>query len=60
MLTALCDEGKYGTVLRAKGIVAPADSASEGWIHFDYVPGEPDVRTGARLSSVGCASSALG
>jgi len=47
MLTALCDEGKYGTVLRAKGIVAPADSASEGWIHFDYVPGEPDVRTGA-------------
>ena len=47
MLTALCAEGKYGTVLRAKGIVAPADSASEGWIHFDYVPGEPDVRTGA-------------
>ena len=33
----------YGTVLRAKGIVA----GSEGWLHFDYVPGEPDVRTGA-------------
>ena len=33
----------YGTVLRAKGIVAGKD----GWIHFDYVPGEPDVRTGA-------------
>lgn len=33
----------YGTVLRAKGIVAGAD----GWLHFDYVPGEPDVRNGA-------------
>ena len=43
-LNALCDEGKYGIVLRAKGIVAATDSAS--WIHFDYVPGEPDVREG--------------
>ena len=33
----------YGTVLRAKGIVAGKD----GWIHFDYVPGEPDVRVGS-------------
>ncbi len=33
----------YGTVLRAKGIVA----SENGWIHFDYVPGEPDVREGA-------------
>ena len=33
----------YGTVLRAKGIV----SGEHGWIHFDYVPGEPDVREGA-------------
>ena len=32
----------YGVVLRAKGIVA----GKEGWIHFDYVPGEPDVRRG--------------
>ena len=32
----------YGAVLRAKGIVAGKD----GWIHFDYVPGEPDVRRG--------------
>ena len=31
-------------VLRAKGIVAGADGK---WIHFDYVPGEPDVREGA-------------
>ena len=43
-LNALCDEGKYGIVLRAKGIVASTDGAS--WIHFDYVPGEPDVREG--------------
>ena len=38
------DETTYGTVLRAKGIVA---SVEGNWIHFDYVPGEPDVRTGA-------------
>ena len=37
------DETKYGIVLRAKGIVAATDGC---WIHFDYVPGEPDVRTG--------------
>ena len=42
-LKALEDE-KYGTVLRAKGIVPAADGT---WIHFDYVPGEPDVRTGS-------------
>ncbi|MBE7078856.1 MAG: cobalamin biosynthesis protein CobW [Clostridiales bacterium] len=45
----------YGTVLRAKGIVA-----GEGkWLHFDYVPGEPDVREGCagvtgRLCVIGC------
>ncbi len=44
-LAALCDEGRFGIVLRAKGIVAA--SAGVDWIHFDYVPGEPDVRTGA-------------
>ena len=38
------DETTFGTVLRAKGIVA---STEGDWIHFDYVPGEPDVRTGA-------------
>ena len=37
------DSGKYGTVLRAKGIVAGANGA---WIHFDYVPEEISVRTG--------------
>ena len=35
---------KYGMVLRAKGIVAGEDGK---WIHFDYIPGEPDVRNGA-------------
>lgn len=42
-LEALNDAEKYGMVLRAKGIV-PAEDGS--WIHFDYVPGTPDVRTG--------------
>ena len=45
MLEALSDEEKYGIVLRAKGIVAPAEGGA--WIHFDYIPGEPDVRHGA-------------
>jgi hypothetical protein len=43
-LNALTDEDKYGIVLRAKGIVA--STAGANWIHFDYVPGEPDVREG--------------
>ena len=30
-------------ILRAKGIVAGEDG---NWIHFDYVPGEADVRNG--------------
>ena len=44
-LNALTDEETYGIVLRAKGIVAATDGGS--WIHFDYVPGEPDVRAGS-------------
>ena len=43
-LEALEDEHKYGFVLRAKGIVEAEDG---NWIHFDYLPGEPDVRLGA-------------
>ncbi len=38
------DSGKYGTVLRAKGMVACEDGT---WIHFDYVPEEINVRIGA-------------
>ena len=43
-LKALEDADKYGMILRAKGIV-PAEDGT--WIHFDYVPGTPDVRTGS-------------
>ncbi len=42
ILTGL-DSGKYGAVLRAKGIVSAGDGA---WLHFDYVPEEHQVRTG--------------
>ena len=38
------DSREYGFVLRAKGIVAGEDGK---WIHFDYVPGESDVRFGS-------------
>ena len=37
------DTGKYGFVLRAKGIIPAADGTC---IHFDYVPEEMDIRTG--------------
>ena len=47
-LTAL-DSGKFGIVLRAKGIVAAVDGS---WIHFDYVPEEHDIRTGS-ASTIG-------
>ena len=42
-LTAL-DGGSYGAILRAKGIVPAVDG---GWIHFDYVPFEHNVRRGS-------------
>ena len=38
------DAGKLGMVLRAKGIVPAADGS---WIHFDFVPGEMNVRLGS-------------
>ena len=42
-LAQLSDSCKYGTILRAKGVLA-----GEGeWIHFDYVPDEIDIRTGS-------------
>lgn len=34
---------EYGTVLRAKGIVA----GENGWLEFDFVPEEYEVRTGS-------------
>ena len=42
MLAAL-DGDTYGVVLRAKGIVPCTDG---GWIHFDYTPGEQNIRRG--------------
>ena len=43
ILAELENEEKYGFVIRAKGIV---EGESGKWIHFDYVPAEPDVREG--------------
>ena len=43
-LDKLSQEDEYGVILRAKGIV---QAESGAWIHFDYVPGESDVREGA-------------
>ena len=43
VLESFTDSEKYGMVLRAKGIVEGDDGK---WIHFDYIPGEPDVRFG--------------
>ena len=40
---ASLDSGRFGFVLRAKGIV-PAEDGT--WIHFDYVPEEQNIRTG--------------
>ena len=38
------DTGKYGMILRAKGILPAVDGT---WIHFDYVPEETNVRSGS-------------
>ena len=47
ILGKLGDEQTYGIVLRAKGYVA--NSEGERWIHFDYVPGESDIRDGCAM-----------
>lgn len=43
ILDELENESKYGFVLRAKGMVSGRDG---GWVYFDYVPGESNVRDG--------------
>ena len=43
VMLAKLDDGEYGMVLRAKGIVPCVDG---GWIHFDYTPGEQNIRKG--------------
>ena len=57
ILDAFDEDSDYGMVLRAKGIV---ECECGKWIHFDYVPGEPDVRCGSasiigRLCVIGSA-----
>ena len=47
ILKALEDADAYGIILRAKGYVA--NTEGEKWIHFDYVPGEPDIRDGGAM-----------
>ena len=55
-LNQLADFTTYGQVLRAKGIVEAEDG---GWIHFDYVPGEVDVRSGtASITGMICVIGA--
>ncbi len=44
ILDQLGDEAAYGNVLRAKGIVPDADGT---WLHFDYTPGEKEIRRGS-------------
>ena len=43
ILSRLTDEASFGIVLRAKGIVPCTDGT---WIHFDYTPGESEIRRG--------------
>lgn len=45
VIFARLDSGEYGQILRAKGIVPCSDG--EGWLHFDYVPREHELRRGA-------------
>ena len=56
------DGEDYGVILRAKGIVPCAEG---GWIHFDYTPGEQNIRKGAadftgRLCVIGSKISETG
>ncbi|MCH4034520.1 MAG: GTP-binding protein [Lachnospiraceae bacterium] len=44
LLEKLDDSDTYGVILRSKGMLPQTDGT---WVHFDYVPGEPQVRTGA-------------
>lgn len=44
MLRLLDNKDEFGEVLRAKGVVPASDG---NWLHFDYVPGEIDIREGS-------------
>lgn len=43
ILKTLCETDDFGEILRAKGMV---EDANGGWIYFDMVPGEYEVREG--------------
>lgn len=56
ILDQLGKESEYGLVVRAKGYVAAPDGT---WVHFDYTPGEKNVRTGpANVSGRVCVIGA--
>ena len=56
ILDALGDEERFGFVVRAKGYAASPDGT---WVHFDYTPGEKDIRTGpANVSGRVCVIGA--
>ena len=44
ILSALGEQEKYGFIIRAKGYVASPDGT---WVHFDYTPGEKNIRQGS-------------
>jgi hypothetical protein len=44
ILETFVEDDSYGMILRAKGVV---ECPCGKWLHFDYVPGEPDVREGS-------------
>ncbi|MBQ8321713.1 MAG: GTP-binding protein [Clostridia bacterium] len=44
ILESFSEGDDYGMILRAKGIV---ECKCGKWLHFDYIPGEADVREGA-------------
>ncbi|WP_456078213.1 GTP-binding protein [Mogibacterium diversum] len=49
-LAGLMDSEQYGQVLRAKGFVAGTEGE---WYEFDYIPGEPEVRTAGEAETTG-------
>ena len=56
ILKTLSDDEFYGVILRAKGMV---ENVQGGWIYFDMVPGEYELRAGepdytGRLCVIGC------
>lgn len=56
ILSSLKDDESLGTILRAKGILQSTD----GWLHFDLVPGDFEIRKGSadvigRIVAIGTA-----